>query len=431
MNRRQPNFILILCDDLGYGDIEPCGGSIPTPALNRMAREGLSATDYYCPANICTPSRAGILTGRYPVRTGLGYEVIFPGGDDRTLPLSETTIAAALKPDYVSGLFGKWHLGHEGPDWLPTNYGFDAFYGIPYSHDMLPLSIYEAEAATGEVRSSPPDLPALQQQFYEHAERFIERHRDRAFFVELALSAPHLPEYPFGGFKGTSDAGPYGDVVREIDTIVGRLLDKLHELGLAEDTLVIFTSDNGPWYEGSSGPFRERKGGAGYDGGYRVPFIAWAPGMIEAGSRTDAILCGIDLLPTFCSLAGRPLPRDVELDGRDISPVLTEGASSPHEEILLFNNEDVVGVRTQAWKYVRETYYRGITANFERGGYPQLYDMRRDVGENYSVAASHPDVTREMQMRLQRARETYAPFKRGVPPFIVEMMKRRQFRQRD
>lgn len=431
MNRRQPNFILILCDDLGYGDIETHGGSIPTPAINRMARDGLDATDYYCPANICTPSRAGILTGRYPVRTGLGYEVIFPGGDDRVLPHSERTIAAALKPDYVSGLFGKWHLGHTGPDWLPTAHGFDTFYGIPYSHDMLPLAAYEADAWSGEVTSSPPDFPMLQQGFYAHAERFIERHRARPFFVELALSAPHLPEYPYGEFKGTSDAGPYGDVVREIDAIAGRLLDTLHELGLERDTLVIFTSDNGPWYEGSTGPLRERKGGAGYDGGYRVPFIAWAPGMIAPGGRTDAILCGIDLLPTFCSLAGHALPEGVEIDGRDISPVLTAGAASPHEQILLFNNEDVVGVRTQAWKYVRESYYRGITANFERGGYPQLYDMRRDVGENYSVAATHPDVTADMQTRLQRARDAFAPFKRGVPPFILEMMKRRQFRRQD
>ncbi|MGD9891290.1 MAG: sulfatase [Dehalococcoidia bacterium] len=430
MATRPPNFVLILCDDLGYGDIEPYGGSIPTPALNRMAEEGLTATDYYCPANICTPSRAGILTGRYPVRTGLGYEVIFPG-EDRALPLSEPTIAAALKPDYVSGIFGKWHLGHAGPSWLPTNYGFDTFAGIPYSHDMLPLEFYEADAATGAVSCTPVDFPALQQQIYEHAERFIERHRDRPFFVELALSAPHLPEYPFGEFKGSSAAGPYGDVVREIDAITGRLLDSLKALEIERETLVIFTSDNGPWYEGSTGPLRDRKGGAGYDGGYRVPFIVWAPGRVEPGGTTDAIIGGIDLLPTFCALAGCALPEDVELDGRDISPVLTAGATSPHEEILLFNNEDVVAVRTQAWKYIDRSYYRSLMVSYARTGFTQLHDMTRDVAESYSVAETYPEVALDMQTRLQRARETFAPFKRGMPPFFEELRKQGRFRSQD
>jgi arylsulfatase A-like enzyme len=430
MDARPPNFILILCDDLGYSDIEPYGGSIPTPALNRMAREGLTATDYYCPANICTPSRAGILTGRYPVRTGLGYEVILPG-DDRALPLSEQTIAAVLKPDYVGGLFGKWHLGHVGSSWLPTNYGFDTFAGIPYSHDMQPLEFYEADGATGAVTTSPVDFPALQQQFYDHAERFIERHHDRPFFVELALSAPHLPEYPFREFKGSTAAGPYGDVIREIDAIVGRLLDKLTALEIERETLVIFTSDNGPWYEGSTGPLRDRKGGAGYDGGYRVPFIVWAPGRVAPGGTSDAIIGGVDLLPTFCALAGCGLPEGVEIDGRDISQVLTAGAASPHDEILLFNNEDVVAVRTQAWKYIDRTYYRALTVSFARDGFWQLYDMRGDASENYSVAQTYPDVTLDMQARLKRAREIYAPFKRGVPPFFEELRKRGTFRRLD
>jgi arylsulfatase A len=419
-----------LCDDLGYGDIEPYGGWIPTPAIARMAREGLIATDYYAPANICTPSRAGLLTGRYPVRTGLGYEVIFPG-EDRVLPLSEPTIARALKPDYASGFFGKWHLGHAGADWLPTNYGFDTFFGIPYSHDMQPLMLYESQASDGEVASSEADLPSLQQQFYAHAERFIEDNRGRPFFVELALSAPHLPEYPSPAFKGTSVAGPYGDVVREIDSIVGRLLDKLVDLKLDDRTVVIFTSDNGPWYEGSSGPLRDRKGGTAYDGGYRVPFLAWAPGIIEPQGRTDAIICGIDLLPTFCSLAGQGLPEGVELDGVDISSVLTTRAPLTREEILLFNNEDVVGVRTQRWKYVTQTYYRGLKVDLERAGYQELYDMARDIAESYSVAETFPDVALDMQTRLSRARDTFAPFKKGVPPFIQELMRRGTHRPQD
>lgn len=246
--KTHPNFIIILCDDLGYGDIDVNGGTIPTPNLSNMAREGLVATNYYSAANLCTPSRAGLLTGRYPVRTGLGYEVIL-SGEDRRLPLSEKTIAAVLKPVYVSGLFGKWHLGHTGENWLPTYHGFDKFYGIPYSHDIFPLSVYEADANSNKVVVTPPDTPRLQQLFYSNAEKFIIENRNKPFFVELALSAPHLPEYPSTDFNGRSKHDPYGDVVSEIDAIVGRLLNKLKELRLDQNTMVIFTSDNGPWLQ--------------------------------------------------------------------------------------------------------------------------------------------------------------------------------------
>ena len=173
--KRPPNFVIILCDDLGYGDVSPYGGKIPTPNIAKMAREGVLLTDYYAPANLCSPSRAGLLTGRYPVRTGLGFEVIMQG-DDRGLPLSEVTIAKALKPAYATGLFGKWHLGHLGEAWPPTRHGFDAFFGIPYSHDMKPLAYYEARAGSDQVTKSEVDYSNLQQDFYAHAERFIETH---------------------------------------------------------------------------------------------------------------------------------------------------------------------------------------------------------------------------------------------------------------
>jgi len=420
--RRPPNLIVILCDDLGWGDVEPYGGAIPTPAISRMAREGLVASDYYAPANLCTPSRAGLLTGRYPVRTGLGYEVIFVD-DERKLPHSEVTIAQALKPaGYVSGLFGKWHLGHEGPDWLPTTYGFDAWFGIPYSHDMAPLSVWEADARHPAGVSGPPDYPALQRMFYEHAERFIEANAARPFFVELAFSAPHLPEHPEPPFQGTSRQGPYGDVVRELDALVGRLFARLKALGLDDDTVVIFTSDNGPWFEGSAGPLRERKGGGGYDGGYRVPFIVRAPGRVRPG-RTGAIISGVDILPTLCGLAGVAPPKGVELDGFDFSRAWLTGAPSPREEIVLFNNEDVIGIRTQRWKYVAAAYYRSLTLNFEKiGTYLQLYDETAGA-ENYSVAVTYPQVTQDMQRRLRAAQARYAPFKRGTPPAVARMVR--------
>jgi arylsulfatase A-like enzyme len=414
---RPPNFIVIYTDDLGYGDIQPNGGIIPTPNLNRMAQQGLVATDYYAPANLCTPSRAGLLTGRYAIRSGLAYQVIM-SGDERVLPTSERTIPDVLHPAYTSGLFGKWHLGQTGPDWLPTHHGFDHYYGIPYSHDMLPLAIYEADAKTGSVTTTPADYSTLQENFYTHAEQFIEQNRDHPFFVDLALSAPHLPEYPYGQFRRASkNAGPFGDVVMQIDSIVGRLFDKLHALHLDQSTIVIFTSDNGPWYEGSSGPLRDRKGGSGYDGGYRVPFIAWAPGLIPPG-KTNAIISGIDILPTLAHFANLPLPAGVELDGLDISSVLTKQAPSPHDQLVLFNNEEVVAIRTQQWKYVDKTYQRGNIITFGNLKYKQLYDAANDIHESYSLADNNPEVTTDMQRRLAEARKKYAPFKKGVPPYF-------------
>jgi arylsulfatase A len=421
--KRPPNFVVVLCDDLGYGDVSIYGpGGIRTPNVERMAREGVVATDYYAPANLCSPSRAGLLTGRYPVRTGLGYEVIMQQ-DDRGLPLSEVTIAKALKPAYVSGLFGKWHLGHLGQYWPPTRQGFDAFFGIPYSHDMAPLSLFEARAGSDEVTKSAVDYPRLQQDFYDHAERFIEANRDRPFFVELALSAPHLPEHPHAGFDTDTYAGPYGAVVAEIDAIVGRLMVKLRALKLERDTVVIFTSDNGPWFEGSPGWLREHKGGGGYDGGYRVPFVAWAPGRIPAGRRVSSMIMGIDLLPTFRAMAGLPPLAGVEIDGRDITEVLTKGAASPHEELVLFDNEVPIGIRTQDWKYLDAVYYRGLKLPVGLLGYEELYDARGGRAENYSVAANHPEIAKAMKARLAAAKATFAPYKHKDIPQVFKTLR--------
>lgn len=414
--RRPPNIVVVLCDDLGYGDIGPTGGrTIKTPSLDRMAAQGTVLTDYYAAANLCTPSRAGLLTGRYPVRTGLGYQVIMQN-DDRGLPLSEVTIPQALKATgYASGLFGKWHLGHRGPAWPPTKHGFDRFFGIPYSHDMSPLGLFAIDAGAPE-KQEPVNYAQLQQRFYGAAERFITEQAARPFFVELALSAPHLPEYPHPPFAGRSPAGAYGDVVMEIDAIVGRLLAHLAKLGLERDTLVIFTSDNGPWFEGSAGGLRQRKGGGAYDGASRVPFIARWPGSVPAGHRSNAIAMGIDLLPTFCTIARAPLPKGTELDGRDLWPLLAgRTALSPHDELFLFDNEDVVGVRTQRWAFVASDYYRGRLFSTD-APYPQLYDVAADPSESYSLADRYPEVLAEMRARLARGRERFAPFKSKTIP---------------
>jgi len=408
---RPPNVVVVLCDDLGFGDIGAFGAKrVRTPNIDRIAHEGTVLTDYYAAANLCTPSRAGLLTGRYAIRTGLAVGVIMQN-DTRGLAQSEVTIAEALKPEYATALIGKWHLGHIAPYWPPTTQGFDLFFGLPYSHDMKPLSLYKANGPGVEFTREDVDYPQLQQRFYRRAERFIEEHRDRPFFLELALSAPHLPNYAHSPYEGHSHGGAYGDVVEEIDAIIGTLVAKLKALALEHNTLLIFTSDSGPWYEGSAGPLRQRKGDAGYDGGYRVPFIVWQPSVVPAGRTVRSIAMAIDVLPTLCRMAGKPLPSGVTLDGVDITDVLLRGGASPHDQLVLFNNEDVSAIRTQRWKYVGATYYRGAYVNLEGRGYPQLYDMQTDEPENYSVAARYPDVLEDMQRRFRQAEQTFAPFK--------------------
>ena len=414
---RKPNFIVILTDDLGFGDLGCDGGRhIRTPHLDQMAAEGARLTDFYASANVCTPSRAGLLTGRYAIRSDLAHEVLQPS-DTKGLPRSEITLPQALKPDYATALVGKWHLGHVAPHWPPTLYGFDRFYGLAYSHDMRPLTLFEAEGEAVTAHEGRVDLPTLTQRFFEQTVAFVEDHRDQPFFVLLALTAPHVPLRPNPDDLTNAPAGDYGEVVEEIDANVGRLLARLKALGLDEDTLVIFTSDNGPWFEGSSGPFRDRKGGAAWEGGYRVPFIARLPSRIPAGTVSGAIASNLDLLPTLVSLAGLT-PPDVELDGRDLSGVLTRGDASSHDEIALFNNNHVVAIRSGKWKLVARSYYRTFDAPLDH--LPLLFDLESDPGELYSVARNHPDVLADMRSRLERARAKYEPiaaqFPRHTPP---------------
>lgn len=246
---RPPNVIVILADDLGYGDLGAYGSRlIKTPNLDRLARQGVRMTDFYASANVCTPSRAGLLTGRYPIRTGLAQDVIRQS-DTHGLPPSEVTIAEALKPDYVTALIGKWHLGHVAPFWPPTVQGFDLFFGLPYSHDMKPLGLYTAGPGV-ELTREDVDFPRLTERFFDRGRRFVEDNREHPFFLMLALTAPHLPLVPHPDHAGHSRAAAYGDVVEEVDVEVGRLMDHLKRLSLDRETLVIVTSDNGPWFEG-------------------------------------------------------------------------------------------------------------------------------------------------------------------------------------
>ncbi len=412
---RQPNFIIILADDLGYGDLGCDGGTvIRTPNLDRMADEGVRLTDFYASANVCTPSRAGLLTGQYAIRNGLAHEVIQPT-DTTGLPVDALTIPKALGDDYASALIGKWHLGHVAPHWPPTEYGFDHFYGLPYSHDMKPLALYDSGQTP--MSEEKADFAKLTQQFFERTTAFVEENRDKPFFVLLALTAPHIPLKPNPDDLTGSPGGAYGEVVEEIDLNVGRLLARLKELGLDEDTLVAFTSDNGPWFEGSSGPFRDRKGGSAWDGGFRVPFIARQPGTLPAGQVNSGLASNLDLLPTLLAMAGKPQVADRELDGRDISGVLKDGAESPNDEIVLFDNAKVAAVRTARWKYVARSYYRTYDVPLDR--YPLLFDMDIDPGENYSVARNFPDAATDMRARLEKARAKYEPMAEAFPPHVA------------
>jgi uncharacterized sulfatase len=409
LGRAKPNIVLILCDDLGYGDLGAFGNRvIATPNLDRMAREGARLTTFFASANICTPSRAGLLTGRYPIRTGLAWQVIQPD-DTRGLPHAEITIPEALKPSgYATALVGKWHLGHVAPAWPPTGHGFDLFFGLPYSHDMKPLALYDAEPGV-ELTQEDVDPARLTERFFQRALKFIDDNQTRPFFLMLALTAPHVPLDPHPDHAGHSKAAEYGDVVEEVDASVGKLLARLKQLGIDNDTLVIVTSDNGPWFEGSTGGLRERKGGAAWDGAYRVPFIARQPGRIPAGLVGDAMTMNIDLLPTLTSWTSSPLPA-AELDGRDISAVLTNNAPSPHDELILFNNETVAAIRTARWKLAVRSYYRGIEAPLDtRDDWQLLVDLKSDPAETYDVSSLHPNVLADLTARLARARAKFEP----------------------
>ncbi len=411
--KRPPNIIVILADDLGYGDLGAYGQTrIKTPHIDKIAKQGVRMTDYYAAANLCTPSRAALLTGRYPIRTTLANEVI-QTWDKNGLPLSEITIPEALKgAGYATGMVGKWHLGHQTPYFPPRAQGFDSYYGVPYSNDMKPLALYSDEKTGGEMtKEDKVDLSRLTHQFTQHAVSFVDANKNKPFFLYLAYTAPHMPELPSAAFKGTSKAHAYGDVVQELDAGVGEVMAALKRNGLDQDTLVIVTSDNGPWFEGDGGGLHDRKGGEGFDGGYRVPFIARMPGVIPAGKTRNAIAMGIDIFPTVLAAAGVALPKDTIIDGRDIMPVLAKGAASPHDHLLLFNNEDISAVRTQRWKLVSRAYYRSVSFPLELLNYESLFDIADDPQERFAANRDNPEAFASLQKILADERKAFDPLR--------------------
>lgn len=398
-----PNIILILVDDLGYGDLE--SPVLDTPNLDRMAAQGVRLTSFYASASLCTPSRAGLLTGRYPVRTHMTNPV-YPSGHAmnllmdvlgryaygvRDIPQDEILLPEILgRRGYRTGMVGKWHLG-DRPGHLPNDRGFDSFYGVLYSNDVRPYAIYR----DGEIKvEAPADQDLLTRDFTREAQAFIRRHRSEPFFLYLAHPMPHEPMHASDDFRGGSDGGLYGDAVEELDWGVGQIFDTLGELGLDERTLVVFTSDNGPWWQGNPGFARGRKMLV-FDGGFRVPFLARWPGTIPAGTTSEEMSMNFDLFATCLELAGVPLPQDRIIDGQDIMPVLVEAAPSPHAWLLFYNTRTLVALRHGQWKY-----HRRYTT--ENSGYwplkqgPFLFDLSVDPNESYSLIESEPELAAEM-----------------------------------
>ena len=395
---RPPNVVLIFADDLGYGDLSCYGHpTIHTPHLDALAASGTKLTQFYVASPVCSPSRAALLTGCYPKRVGMHRHVIFPQ-HDYGLHTDEVTIADLLRTrGYATGAFGKWHLGHR-PGLLPTDQGFDEFLGVPYSNDMAqyhrPADAkyrYRLPLLHGTaVIEWEPDQHLLTQRYTEAAVRFIDDHRDRPFFVYLPHSMPHVPIYASEDFEGTSPRGLYGDVIAEIDWSVGQVLAALDRHELRDDTLVIFTSDNGPWLQyrlrgGSAGLLRGGKG-TNWEGGQREPFIASWPGIIPANGQCHELVTAMDLLPTFANLAGAELPTDRIIDGHDITDLLSgrPGADSPTSQFLYYtSNGDLAGIRRGPWKLLLEP--------------GELYDVEQDVSEQWNVAEQHEDLVAELR----------------------------------
>jgi arylsulfatase A len=440
-----PNLIIIFADDLGYGDIGVFGHpTIRTPHLDKMAYEGQKWTNFYVAASVCTPSRAGLLTGRLPIRSGMCSDrrrVLFPDSNGG-LPGSEITIAGALKgKGYHTAAVGKWHLGHK-PPFLPTYHGFDSYFGIPYSNDMDKVEATDHFTLAEQERfqaynvpllrderviERPADQRTISRRYTEEAVDQIRRANGNPFFIYLAHSMPHIPLFRSEEFRDISLAGMYGDVIEEIDWSVGRILEVLREEGLAENTLVVFTSDNGPWHTfkthgGSAGMLRGAKGGT-FEGGMRVPAIFWWPGGISPGTVMD-IATTMDLLPTICSLADIDLPGDRIYDGYDISPVLRGNGNSPREVVFFYRGEQVFAIRKGDYKahfITRLEYGNNNTAHFhtdpvtdikgERTEHeiPLLYNLSVDPSEKFNIAAYHPEIIAEIRLILDEHNATLFP----------------------
>ncbi len=422
-NQAPPNFIVIFTDDQGYGDLGVYGHpTIKTPNLDKMAFEGQKWTSFYVAANVCTPSRAGLLTGRLPVRSGMSSDkrrVLFPDSKGG-LPQTEITIARMLKTvGYSTAAIGKWHLGHL-PQFLPTSHGFDSYYGIPYSNDMdatKPIRSYDDYLAIFDdpkvetfnvplmrdtsIIERPAQQTTITKRYTHEAIKYITENKEHPFFLYVAHSFPHVPLFASEEFKGTSARGLYGDVIEEIDWSVGEILKTLKDEGLDKNTLVVFTSDNGPWLifgnnGGSAGLLYGGKG-TSYEGGVREPGIFWWPETIQPAviSKMGSTL---DILPTFASLSHAELPNDRIYDGYDLSPVLLGKDANPRDEMFYYHSQKLFAARKGKFKlHYLSNNPMGYPEKIEKLETYKLYNLEEDPSEKHDIIDQHPEIVKEIE----------------------------------
>jgi arylsulfatase len=404
---RPPNIIIIFCDDLGYGDIGINGHpTIRTPNLDRMAINGIRFTNYYSASPASTASRYALLTGRYPSRSGFRW--VLPPGAERGIHPNEITLAEALREQgYSTAIFGKWHLG-DRKEFLPLQHGFDRFLGFPYSNDMLPPRHPDLPLIYGnDVEELNPDQTLLTERFTREAIAFIKENRENPFFIYLPYTMPHVPLLPGDAFRGVSRRGLYGDTVEEIDWAVGEILNTLRELGIAENTIVWFTSDNGPWLimneeGGSSGLFRDGKGST-WEGGVRVPCFVYWPGRIQPGVNMEMVRA-MDIFTTSLWLAGAEIPTDRVIDGRNIAYFLGFEDAPPVEDVPHFffgqPYHQLMAVRYGTWKlHVRTTSQLRIE-HFD-GRVPLLFNINEDPSEKFDLSEQFPEIVEELKLLIE------------------------------
>jgi len=421
-----PNIVFILYDDMGYGDLGFTGNrAIKTPAIDQLAADGVTLSNFYSPSPICSPSRAGFLTGRYAPRAGLP-NVVFPTGNPKSLlnifssenirlPAEEITIAEMLEAaGYNTGMIGKWHMGDREPS-LPNNFGFDQFFGALYSNDMVPFALYRDAKV---VEEAPFDQTQLDARYTGEAVQFIEdqQAKDNPFFLYFAHNFPHIPLFVPPDRSGQSAAGTYGDVIEGLDRGVAKIVAALRESGELENTIIIISSDNGPWYEGSAGFARGRKGQT-LEGGMHVPFLIHWPEGLEGGRSLDGISMGIDLLPTLADWVGLPLPKDRIIDGKSIRTMLETGGETPHDYLYYFANEKLMAVRNSDFKYLAKRAHI-YQANDSDIGLPSpqepwLINMKIDDNESYDVTAHDPKRAAAMRKILLSKHQEMKVNKRG------------------